>query len=174
MQSRAHPCLSCDTQKNTEIPESVTWPARVGLSCRYPLCGPSSLLSNGRWRYFREIKWPECEVNRSPPSTAEGYNACASVSTPLTRFLGMILMGGGGIFGFKSSRRGLGTSLHHRVEKGSGVHTASYPEGTRGSSLGVKRLGREADHSPPLVPRPKNEWSCTSIPPTRLRGVVLS
>jgi hypothetical protein len=40
-------------------------------------------------------------------------------------------------------------SLHHRVQNGCGAHPASYPMGTRGSSLGVKRLGREADHSPP-------------------------
>jgi hypothetical protein len=40
-------------------------------------------------------------------------------------------------------------SLHHRVQNGSGVHPASYPMGTRGFSLGVKRLGRGTDHSPP-------------------------
>jgi hypothetical protein len=39
--------------------------------------------------------------------------------------------------------------LHHRVQNGSGAHPASYPIGTRGSFLGVKRPGREADHSPP-------------------------
>jgi hypothetical protein len=40
-------------------------------------------------------------------------------------------------------------SLHHRVRKGCAAHPASYPLGTRGSFLGVKRPGREADHSPP-------------------------
>jgi hypothetical protein len=30
-----------------------------------------------------------------------------------------------------------------------GAHPASYPMGTRALSLGVKRPGREADHSPP-------------------------
>jgi hypothetical protein len=40
-------------------------------------------------------------------------------------------------------------SLKHRVQNGSGAHTASYPEGTRGSFLGVKRPRREADHPPP-------------------------
>jgi hypothetical protein len=40
-------------------------------------------------------------------------------------------------------------SLHHLVQNGSGAHPASYSMGTRGSSLGVKRPGREADHSPP-------------------------
>jgi hypothetical protein len=66
-------------------------------------------------------------------------------------------------------------SLHHRVQNGSGAHPASYPMGTRGGlSLGVKRAGREADHSPHLVPRSKNEWSYTSIPPICLHGMVLS
>jgi hypothetical protein len=40
-------------------------------------------------------------------------------------------------------------SLHHRVQNGCGAHTASYPVGTRGSFLAVKRSGSEADHSPP-------------------------
>jgi hypothetical protein len=40
-------------------------------------------------------------------------------------------------------------SLHHRVQNGSGAHSASYPMGTRGSFPGVKRSGRKADHSPP-------------------------
>jgi hypothetical protein len=40
-------------------------------------------------------------------------------------------------------------SLHHRVQNGSGAHPASYPTDTKVSSLGVKRPGSEADHSPP-------------------------
>jgi hypothetical protein len=41
-------------------------------------------------------------------------------------------------------------SLYHRVQNTSGAHSASYPMGTGGAiSLGVKRPGREADHSPP-------------------------
>jgi hypothetical protein len=39
-------------------------------------------------------------------------------------------------------------SLHHRVQNGSEAHPA-YPGGTRGSFLGGKAAGREADHSPP-------------------------
>jgi hypothetical protein len=65
-------------------------------------------------------------------------------------------------------------SLHHRVQNSSGAHTASYPMGTRGSFPGVKRLGREADHSSPSNAEVKNEWSYTSTPPIRLHGVVLS
>jgi hypothetical protein len=40
--------------------------------------------------------------------------------------------------------------------------------------LGVKRLGREIDHSPPSVDEAKNAWCYTSTPPVRLHGVVLS
>jgi hypothetical protein len=48
-------------------------------------------------------------------------------------------------------------SLHYRVQNGSGAHPASYPLGTRGSFHGVKRPGREADHSPPSSTEVK-EW----------------
>jgi hypothetical protein len=41
-------------------------------------------------------------------------------------------------------------SLHHRVQKGSGVHPGAL-------SLGIKRLGREADHLPPCSAEAK-EW----------------
>jgi len=39
--------------------------------------------------------------------------------------------------------------LLHHVQTGSGAQPASYPMGTGGSTLEVKRPGREADHSPP-------------------------
>jgi hypothetical protein len=41
-------------------------------------------------------------------------------------------------------------------------------------SLGVKRPGREAAHSPPSSAEVKNAWSYISTPPIRLHGVVLS
>jgi len=41
-------------------------------------------------------------------------------------------------------------------------------------SLGIKRPGCEADHSPPCTAEVKNECSYTSTPPIRLHGVVLS
>jgi hypothetical protein len=41
-------------------------------------------------------------------------------------------------------------------------------------SLGVKRPGREVDHSPPSSAGSKNEWLYTSTPPVRLHGVMLS
>jgi hypothetical protein len=39
-------------------------------------------------------------------------------------------------------------------------------------SLGVKRPGRKADHSPPSSAEVKNTWSYTSSPRIRLHGVV--
>jgi hypothetical protein len=55
-------------------------------------------------------------------------------------------------------------SLHHRVQNGSGAHPASYTMGTRDSFPGVKRPGREADHSPPSSAEVKNAWSYISTP----------
>jgi hypothetical protein len=40
-------------------------------------------------------------------------------------------------------------------------------------SPGVKRSGREADHSPPCRAEVKNAWSYISTPPTRFHGVML-
>jgi hypothetical protein len=45
--------------------------------------------------------------------------------------------------------RNVELNCHHCVQNGSGAHPASYPMGTRGYFPGVKRPGREADHSPP-------------------------
>jgi hypothetical protein len=55
----------------------------------------------------------------------------------------------GFLIGGSSPGRGWEFFLHHCVQTGSGTHPASYPVGTRSSFLGVKRPGREADHSPP-------------------------
>jgi hypothetical protein len=43
-------------------------------------------------------------------------------------------------------------------------HPVSYLVGTRDSFPGVKRPGREADHSPPSSAEVKNTWSCISTP----------
>jgi len=42
--------------------------------------------------------------------------------------------------------------------------------GTVGSFPGVKRAGREADHSPPYSADVNNAWSYISTPPIRLNG----
>jgi hypothetical protein len=47
-----------------------------------------------------------------------------------------------------------------RTEVGFAAHPASYPMGS-----GVKRPGREADHSPPSSADVNNAWNYTSTPP---------
>jgi hypothetical protein len=49
-----------------------------------------------------------------------------------------------------------------------GPHPVSYPISTRGSFPGVKRPGREADHTPPSSAEVKNALSYTSNPQIRL------
>jgi hypothetical protein len=53
-------------------------------------------------------------------------------------------------------------SLPHIVQTGSGVHPTSYKMGTAGSFPGVKRRGRETDHSPPTSAEVKKMWIYTS------------
>jgi hypothetical protein len=65
-------------------------------------------------------------------------------------------------------------SLHHRVQNGSGAHPTSYPVGTRGLSLEVKRPGREVDHSSPSGAEVKECVKLYLHSPLRLHGVVLS
>jgi hypothetical protein len=58
------------------------------------------------------------------------------------------------------------------VHTGSGAHLASYPVGTGGLFPGGKaRPGRDADHSPHIVPRLSMSRSYTSSPPMRLHGM---
>jgi hypothetical protein len=58
------------------------------------------------------------------------------------------------------------------VQTDSGAHPASCTIGTGSPFPGGKaRPGRDADHSPHLVPRSKMSRSYTSSPPKRLQGV---
>jgi len=43
----------------------------------------------------------------------------------------------------------------------------------RGAPLGIKRPGREDDHSPQSSAFVKNEWRYTSTPPIRLNGCLV-
>jgi hypothetical protein len=59
------------------------------------------------------------------------------------------------------------------AQTGSGAHPASCTMGTGSPFPGGKaRPGRDADHSPHLVPRSRISRSYTSTPPRRLRGVL--
>jgi hypothetical protein len=65
----------------------------------------------------------------------------------------------------QSSGPGRVKNFLHCVQTGSGAHPASYPMGTGGSFPGVKRQGREADHSPPTSAEVKKMWIYTYTPP---------
>jgi hypothetical protein len=56
-------------------------------------------------------------------------------------------------------------SILHVVQTGSGVHPTSYPMGTGGFSLGLKRPVREADQSRSASAEDKKMGLYTSTPP---------
>jgi len=57
------------------------------------------------------------------------------------------------------------------LQTDSGAHPASCPMGIEGFSPGVKRPGREVDHSASYGTEVRNEWSCASTPPVCLNWV---
>jgi hypothetical protein len=61
--------------------------------------------------------------------------------------------------------------LHHCIQTGSGAHPASH---SGALPLGVKRPGREADHSPPSSAEVKECMELYLHSPIRLYGIVLS
>jgi hypothetical protein len=64
-------------------------------------------------------------------------------------------------------------SLHHRVQTGSGATQPPIQWVPGAVSLGLKRPGREADHSPPSSAKFRNSWSYTSTLPIQWRGAQL-
>jgi hypothetical protein len=68
-----------------------------------------------------------------------------------------------GVLGF-DSRRGLGIFLFTTASRTAlGLAQPPIQWVTEALSLGVKRPGREADHSPPSSAEVKNTWSYTSL-----------
>jgi hypothetical protein len=65
-------------------------------------------------------------------------------------------------------------SLHHSVQTVLGPTQPPIQQVPGALSLGVKRPGREADHSPPTSVEVKNAWRYTSTDLVHLHGVVLS
>jgi hypothetical protein len=55
-------------------------------------------------------------------------------------------------------------SILHLVQTGSWVHPTCYPIGTGALSPGVKRLGREADRSPPSSTEVENGGAIPLLP----------
>jgi hypothetical protein len=59
--------------------------------------------------------------------------------------------------------RGKGFCVFHKVQTTSGAHPDSNTMGTGGVFQGVKRLGRDANHSPSSSVESVNVWSYLSI-----------
>jgi hypothetical protein len=64
--------------------------------------------------------------------------------------------------------------LNYGVQTGCGAHPASYLMGAGALSTGIKRPGREVDHSPTSSAEVNNAWSYTSTTAIRLHGGVLN
>jgi hypothetical protein len=69
----------------------------------------------------------------------------------------------------RSSSTGRVKNFHlGHVQTGSGAHSVCYQLGNGGSFPGVKRPGREADHSLPIRAEIKKTWMYTSTSPYAL------
>jgi hypothetical protein len=66
-----------------------------------------------------------------------------------------------------------GVSVSHSVQNGTGAHPVSYTIGSGGSVPGLKRPGREANHSHPSTAEVQNGMAVPPLP-IRLHGVVLN
>jgi hypothetical protein len=132
------------------------------------------------------VKRPGREADHSPPSSGKVKNAWTYIFTPQYVFMAWCLVKHRANFTllhfyvcihsayiidewYRTRLRagwvpaGAGNfSLHCRVQTGFGAHRASIPMGTRGSFLGVRWAGREANHSPQSSSEVKNAWSHTS------------
>jgi hypothetical protein len=119
--------------------------------------------------------WFRFKVLRSP-SVGHHFHYCNTILKSRDSSVGIAL--GYGLDDRGSKVRfpaGAGIFFHHRVQNCSGFLPTSYPMGTRGSFPGSKEArGVKLTTHLHLVPRSKNEWSYTSIPPIRLHGMVLS
>jgi hypothetical protein len=62
------------------------------------------------------------------------------------------------------SQQGQNFSLLYNIQTGSGAHPASYPIVSGTLTLGVKKPGREADHSPPSSAKAKNGGGIPPLP----------
>jgi hypothetical protein len=133
------------------------------------------------------LKRPGREANNSILSSAEVKNAWGYTSIPQYALMAWcsvkkqrtgttlpLLFYPIGVLEFHSRRR-LGIPVFSTAS-GTALGSTQPPiQWVPGAlSLGVKRPGREADHSPPSNAEVKECWSNTSTSPIRLHGAVLS
>jgi hypothetical protein len=122
-----------------------------------------------------QVKWPRCLANRLLQFSSEVRKAWTSLLLPtrqntqsrwsrnssLSRAMSCGLDAR-----VSSSGRGKKFSLFHSFQTDSGAHPASSPMGIWDSLPGLKRAGRDADHSPPSSTKVKNGGGISPHPPT--------
>jgi hypothetical protein len=117
--------------------------------------------------FYLGVKRPGCEADHSPPSSAE-VKECMELylcSPNTTSWRGAHLKKHRDNFTFTSPRP-------DRFWRPTNQLSYGYVGG--GSFPGVKRPGREVDHSPPSSAEFNNAWIYTSTLPVCLHGVVLN
>jgi hypothetical protein len=116
---------------------------------------------------------PHLSSDHSDSSTsASGYNREAGIEAGCWQEISLNLANvvSLSLFDPRQKRKDFSSSLC--VQNGSEPHPDSCTMGTGGPFPGAKAWpGRDADHSPHLVPRSRMSRSYTSSPPRRLRGV---
>jgi hypothetical protein len=129
--------------------------------CRSSCCYSSRSASLHVFHDFSLTSVKRQKVRHIPPLHQYIIKWCLDTGRALHLHLICSIPGGGWEF-FSSSRPALGP-IQPPVQWVPGA-----------LSLGVKRPGHEADHSPPSSAEVKNAWSYTSTLPIRIHGVVLS
>jgi hypothetical protein len=95
------------------------------------------------------VKWPGCEADHSPSSSAEVKNEWRYTSTPPYVFMAWCLS------------TGTASALYFTLQD-----SASYPVGSGGCFPGSNATLAWSYHSPSSTADVKTAWSYTSIPPT--------
>jgi hypothetical protein len=106
-------------------------------------------------------------------SGSVSVNTCRQFCLPIARRDSSAAIVKGWAAGVRFPAEARDFSLFHSFQTDSGAHQAFYPIGTALFSWGIKRPGREADHSAPNNAEDKNGGAIPPLP-MRLHDVVLN
>jgi hypothetical protein len=133
----------------------------------------------GSYKPFNKVKLSLCLIKPYASHYTDAYKPFNNTHKPICRMTGLIIytpsiIRGAGIataYGLDDREVGVRvpvgsrSSLLHVVEIGSGPTQPPIQLVPGALSLGVKRLGCEADHSPPTSAEVTKMWIYTSTPP---------
>jgi hypothetical protein len=191
-------CIQHSLTDNTHFTNIPVTDSQAGVTtASKPALGPTQ--PPIQWvpeALIRKIKRPRREADYSPPRNAEVKMRGAIPSLPQYVFMAWCLVKHRDNFNvycafiIDRNRAKIGTGVAHwyRVGLRQGLGNFLFATASRldlgptrppiqwvpaALSLGVKRPGREADHSPSSA-EVKNAWNHTSTPPMYLNGVLHS